>query len=90
MNTDKQTLAVGQGVYVNGGFGPVEGKIVKVAPPCIYVETPNGQLRFNNDGKECGPDGKALIYENNVMVGPGPWEIDDPLPARKVSTTPFP
>jgi hypothetical protein len=66
---------VGQRVYINGGFGPVAGRVVKVEPLCVYVETSNGQLRFNKDGKECGLDGKAYDYENNVMFGPGPWEL---------------
>jgi hypothetical protein len=73
---ETKTFAVGQDVYLDGGFGPIEGKIVKVSPPCIYVETGAcGQIRFNNDGKECGPDGKAWTYENNVMFGPGPWKL---------------
>ena len=70
-----KTLAVGQNVYVNGGFGPVEGKVVEVVPPSIYVETDNWKLRFNLDGKECDPNGKAYTYEFNVMFGPGPWEL---------------
>jgi hypothetical protein len=72
---DTKTLVVGQDVYINGGLGPVEGKVVKVVPPCVYVETANGRFRFNNDGEECGPNGKAYVYESNVMLGPGPWEI---------------
>ena len=66
---------VGYPVLVNGGFGPVQGTIVKIDRLCIYVETANGRFRFNSDGKECGPDGKAYSYENNTMFGPGPWEL---------------
>jgi hypothetical protein len=85
---DTKTLVVGQEVYINGGFGPVEGKIVKVDPPCIYVEIANGRFRFNSDGKECGLDGKAFTYASNVMFGPGPWELkslDEVHFARNVS-----
>lgn len=68
-------LTVGQDVRINGGFGPVDGRVVEISPPCIYVETANGRFRFNLDGKECSPDGKACTYERNIMVGPGPWEL---------------
>lgn len=73
---DTKTLTVGRDVYVNGGFGPVEGKVVKIVPPCVYVETANEKLRFNSDGKECGPNGKAWVYAFNPMFGPGPWELE--------------
>lgn len=69
-------LVVGQEVSVDGGFGPVNAKVIKVVPPCIYVETGCcGQLRFNADGKECDANGKAYTYEFNAMFGPGPWEL---------------
>jgi len=71
----KLKLEVGQHVSINGGFGPVEGTISEISSPCIYVETSNWRLRFNNDGEECGPDGTAYDYSNNVMLGPGPWKI---------------
>jgi hypothetical protein len=67
------TLTAGQNVYVNGGFGPVEGTVVKIVPPCIWVETGFRQLRFNTDGKECDPNGKAYMYDFDVTFGPGPW-----------------
>lgn len=73
---DTQNLVVGQPVLVNGGFGPVEGKIVKIDRPCIYIETANGRLRFNYYGQECGPDGVAYTYLFNAMIGPGPWKLD--------------
>lgn len=73
-----KALTVGQNVYVNGGFGPVEAKVIKVEPLCVYVETGlHGQLRFNNDGKECHPNGKAYTYEANGF-DPGPWELEEP------------
>jgi hypothetical protein len=68
-------VVIGQHVYVDGGFGPLDGTVIKIEPPCIYVETDNWRLRFNNDGKECGPNGKAYTYDFNVMFGPGPWEL---------------
>ena len=77
MNTS--TLTVGQSVLVNGGFGPVEGKVVKIHRPCIYVETANGRLRFNYYRQECGPDGMAYTYSFNAMIGPGPWTFETPL-----------
>jgi hypothetical protein len=72
---DAKTLTVGQDVHVNGGFGPVEGKVVKVVPPCIWVETGIRQPRFNADGKECDPNGKTYTYDFDVTFGPGPWEL---------------
>jgi hypothetical protein len=69
------TYSVGQNVCVNGGFGPIDGRVKRVEPLCIYVETDNWQLRFNTDGKECDPKGKAYTYEFDVMFGPGPWEL---------------
>ena len=74
MNTS--TLTVGQSVLVNGGFGPVDGEVVKIDHPCIYVETANGCLRFNYYGQECGPAGVAYTYPFNAMIGPGPWKLD--------------
>jgi hypothetical protein len=74
---DTKRLVVGQEVYINGGFAPMGGKVVKIMASCVYIETSNGQFRFNSDGKECGPDGKAYTYTNNVMFGPGPWKIED-------------
>jgi hypothetical protein len=74
MNT--KILVVGQEVFINGGSGPVEGKVIKIMPPCIYVETTNGQFRFNSDGKECDPKGTAYTHNGNVIFGPGPWELD--------------
>ena len=68
-------LVVGQEVCVNGGFGPIVGRVSWIEPPCIYVETRNDQLRFNREGKECSPNGTAYTYAFNVMFGPGPWEI---------------
>jgi hypothetical protein len=70
------TLTVGQELYINGGFGPVEGKVVKVSSPCIYVETANGRFRFNSDGKECNCNGIACSYTPDGIFGPGPWEIE--------------
>ena len=72
---DRRTLVVGYTVLVNGGFGPVEGTIVKIDRPCIYVETANGRLRFNYYGQECGPDGVGYTYPFSPMFGPGPWEL---------------
>jgi hypothetical protein len=72
---DTKTCVVGQDVYVAGSFGPVEGKIVHIAPPCIYVATAEGPFRFNSDGRECDLNGKAYTYENNIMLGPGPCEL---------------
>ena len=72
---DTKTLTVGQKVCVNGGYGLIEGKVVKIEPPCVYVEA-NGLLRFNRDGKECDLNGIAYTYNSNPMFGPGPWEID--------------
>lgn len=72
---DTSTLMVGKTVRIDGGFGPIEGKIVQISLPCIHVETSSGQFRFNSDGKECGPNGSAYMYEFNPMHGPGPWEI---------------
>jgi hypothetical protein len=87
MNTK---LVIGQNVYVDGGFGPVEAKVVEIASPCVYVETGTyGQLRFNENGEECGSDGNAYTYENNPMIGPGPWElksVDEVHLARNVSS----
>jgi hypothetical protein len=70
-----KTPRVGQEVYINGGFGPVEGKVVKLSSPCIYVETANGRFRFNSEGKECDPAGATHSYTPDVMFGPGPWQI---------------
>ena len=72
---DTTKLGVGQHVHIDGGFGTVEGTIVDVATPCIYVETANGRFRFNSDGKECGLNGRAYTYHSNMMFGPGPWRI---------------
>jgi hypothetical protein len=72
---DTNRLVVDQEVCINGGVGLVWGKVVEVSPLCIYVETDWTRIRFNQDGKECGPDGKACVYEYNIMVGPGPWEL---------------
>jgi hypothetical protein len=84
-----KTLLVGQEVCINGGFGPVEGTVTKIVPPCIYVES-NGQQRFNSDGKECGPNGEAYTYAFNVMFGPGPWEISRHTFRLGVHTSKFP
>ena len=72
---DTMKAEVGDRVLVNGGFGPIEGTIVKIARPCIYVETANWNLRFNYYGHECGPDGVAYTYPFDVTRGPGPWEL---------------
>ena len=80
---DTSTLTVGQSVLVNGGFGPVEGEVVKIDRLCIYVETANGRLRFNYNAQECGPDGVAYTYPFNVMIGPGPWKLDSGLLAER-------
>lgn len=77
---ESKAFVVGQDVYINGGVGLVWGKVVEVSPPCIYVEPDKEycfplRIRFNSDGKECGPDGVACTYENNIMAGPGPWEL---------------
>lgn len=72
---DITEAVVGGCVLVNGGFGSVEGKTVKIDGPCLYVETVNFLLRFNYDGKECGPNGKAYDYAFDITDGPGPWEI---------------
>jgi hypothetical protein len=74
---DTKKLVVGQEVRVNGGSGPVAGRVVKIVTPCVYIETSNGQFRFNKDGKECDPTGEAYTYANNVMLGPGPWEVEE-------------
>ena len=34
----KKRLVVGQNVDINGGFGRTTCKVVKIEPPCIYVE----------------------------------------------------
>jgi hypothetical protein len=72
---DTKTLVVGHPVLVNGGFGPVDGKVVTIDKTCIYVETANGLLRFNCYGMECGPDGVGYTYPFNPVLGPGPWEL---------------
>jgi hypothetical protein len=72
---DTTKLKVGERVYVDGGFGPIEGRVAQIAPQCIYVSTEEGQFRFNSDGKECAWNGSACTYEFNVMVGPGPREL---------------
>jgi hypothetical protein len=75
---DTKTLVVGQDVYINWGFGRSESKVVKVVPPCIYVETmevfngrdnkQSGKLfLFNFYGKECGPDGNASRIPMKTM-----------------------
>jgi len=63
-------LAVGQEVGVNGGMGgTASGIVVKIEPPCIYVES-NGLFRFNMDGKECFPDGRPCTTTDGWGVGP--------------------
>jgi hypothetical protein len=84
-NTVKKKLVVGQDVDIRGiSFGRFMGKVVKIEPPCIWVEMGNGINRFNSDGKECAPDGRA--YNNSPIViddpgpyelGGGPWELTD-------------
>lgn len=71
----KSKYRVGQEVYVNGSFGPVTGTVTKIEPPCVFIETGNGQIRVNSEGKECGPNGMAYTHDFNIMFGPGPWEI---------------
>lgn len=89
----KKKLVVGQDVDIIGtNFGRFTGKVVKIKSPCIWVEMGNGSCRFNADGKECRPDGRAYNnawpsdYTANVgsiddpgpyeLVG-GPWELTD-------------
>jgi hypothetical protein len=70
------TLSVGQNVVIEGGYGSYrDGKIVKIDPPCIYVES-NGLYRFNMGGKECFPDGTP----HNVTDG---WESIAPYEVVK-------
>jgi len=75
---DTTKLEVGQQVYVDGGFGLYKGTVVKIEPPCIYVEYYNGRLRFNYEGRECGPSGKTYDTTRNT-IDPGPWEITGPV-----------
>jgi hypothetical protein len=78
MNTNK--LVVGQEVLLFG-IGFLDGKVVSVVPS-IAVQTNDGLLRFDEDGRET--DACRYIWLGGVLHGPGPeWE-----PWEIVATTP--
>ncbi len=72
---DTKTLVVGQAVVVNGGFGPIDGTVIRIEPLSVLIDMGNGLIRVNSDGEECGPDGKAYAHEFDPTFGPGPWKI---------------
>jgi hypothetical protein len=54
----RMKLQIGQQFVIDGGYAPDVGTVVKIEPPCVYVNTGGwGELRFNADGDECNPDG---------------------------------
>jgi hypothetical protein len=52
-------LEIGEYVYVDGGYAPDAGTVVKIEPPGVYTVNTNGwgPLQFDSDGYECNPDG---------------------------------
>ena len=66
---DTKTLVVGQDVYMDSGCYGCKGKVVKVTPSGVEVQTDSqGLLRFDNEGKGC---------DGNDTLECGPWIIDD-------------
>jgi hypothetical protein len=66
---DTKTLVVGQDVYIESGVYGCKGKVVKVTPSGVNVQTDKvGLLRFDNEGKTC---------DGNGTFECGPWCIDD-------------
>jgi hypothetical protein len=66
---DTKTLVVGQDVYINSGCYGDKGKVVKVTPSGVEVQTDGGGLfRFDKDGKGC---------DGNDTFECGPWYIKE-------------
>jgi hypothetical protein len=65
---DTKTLVVGQDVYMLSGVYICKGKVTKITPSSVDVQTTSeGLLRFDSRGKGCD-DGTHEC---------GPWYIDD-------------
>jgi hypothetical protein len=87
---DTKTLVVGQDVYmVGGGYFYKRGKVVKVMPSGVDVQTGVLQIdgtwnahelvRFDNSGKQCCADGTPAGNEYGGMPEFEPWELTDVL-----------
>ncbi len=73
---DTKTLVVGQEVYMHSGVYGIKGRVVRVAPTGVEVQTVMQSnitalgelLRFDNEGKQCDGSGTFEC---------GPWELDE-------------
>ena len=69
---DTKTLVVGQYVCMFSGCYGCEGKVVKVTPSGVDVQTFDGKQTV--DGELLHFDDKGVSYDG-TFVGRGPWHI---------------
>ncbi len=99
---DTKTLVVGQDVYMfldpyPYWFCSQSGKVVKVTPTGVDVQTAGELLRFDHDGYELavsrrdrlgfGPSPEDKFYTSLWQSAPefGPWHLDDMLFAERTA-----
>jgi len=74
---DTKTLVIGQDVHVVSGVYSIKGKVVKVTPSGVDVQTgvmqndgtwnAHERMRFDTNGKSCDPSDDTIEC--------GPWEL---------------
>jgi hypothetical protein len=81
---DTKTLVVGQDVYMFSGCYVTTGRVIKVTPSGVDVQTTDEIWRFDTDGKACDSRGTGMFksspWERGGIPGTyecGPWELDD-------------
>src|SRR5258705_1195217 len=85
---DTKTLVVGQDVYMFSGCYVNKGKVVKVTRSGADVQTDNGLVHFDNNGRsyvtelpsDYDPSAHPMSpwrWDGNGTFECGPWELDD-------------
>ena len=85
---DTKTLVVGQDVYMLSGVYGNKGKVVKVTPSGVDVQTTDELLHFDNNGRSYvtelpssyNPSSHPFSpwrWDGNGTYECGPWHLDD-------------
>lgn len=86
---DTKTLVVGQDVYMHSGIYSQKGKVVKVTPSGVEVQTTDELLGFDTNGRACTSDKGVFAWETGGVPGTyegGPWHLDDIPPRTSINS----